>query len=389
MSKLVDTEAKSSNERYRSWAITQNNYPDTELADNMECKYLVYGKELSKTNTPHLQITCVYKNGKSVSAVRKLWPKCNVEVAANVERSILYCMKGEMDSDLFKSIKDNKLLTEHEEYGKNADVTERGDKPKSQQEKGDCEKERWKNIIDLAKKGDMESICEADPQAYVHAYKTLKQIGTDHIEAKHSLDKLENYWVWGKAGLGKTLWVQSETKEECYMKPCTKWWDGYKGQEDVLIDELEKKAAEYNMGHYLKEWAQHKYFLAEIKGGTISIRPKRLYVTSNYSMEEIFGHDEEMLAAIKRRFKEVHFTGFKELTVEKYEQKGLDKSPFKVNDKNKKRGMVEEEDEEVPGIPLKYRKGEVGITCGSRHCILMNAHLPNCTKYVPDNMYEK
>jgi len=116
------------------------------------------------------------------------------------------------------------------------------------------------------------------------------------------------------------------------------------------------------------------------------IRFKKMYVTSNYSMEEIFKDDEIMLQAIKRRFQEVHFTGYKEATKMEYEQKGLDDKPFKIWEKtaNGKRVREEEEEEKLENKRVR----EVGMTCGNRHCVLMNAHIPACVKYVPDSFFQ-
>lgn len=53
-------------------------------------------------------------------------------------------------------------------------------------------------------------------------------------------------------------------------------------------------------------WADRYPFQAEIKtDSTGLIRPEIIVVTSNYSPEEIWGHDPAMVATIKRRFKVV------------------------------------------------------------------------------------
>jgi len=256
---------------------------------------------------------------------------------------------------------------------------------------GDAEKERWSTIIDLAAEGNLEEIRKTEPNAFLHAYRTLRQIATDYMKPLPDLTMLDNYWVWGAPGLGKTLWVKSQ-HPEIYLKPCNKWWDGYQGQKVVLLDELEKRAAEFNMGHYLKEWCQHKHFLGEIKGGTIPIRFEKMYVTSNYSMEVIFKDDDVMLEAVKRRFKEVHFTAYKEATLMPYEQKGLDDIPFKIWEKTATGKRIRDADpavdlidEEMMEDPKRSRNED---TC-CNGCEIMGAHLPVCHKYIPDNWYEK
>lgn len=47
------------------------------------------------------------------------------------------------------------------------------------------------------------------------------------------------------------------------------------------------------LGHLLKIWADSYGLEGEIKGGTIALNYKRFIVTSNYSINDIFGYDPE------------------------------------------------------------------------------------------------
>ena len=83
------------------------------------------------------------------------------------------------------------------------------------------------------------------------------------------------------------------------------WWDGYANEEVVVIEEWCPKNEMTASG--LKIWADRYPFSCEVKGGTIRrIRPKKIIVTSNYSMEQCFERVED-LEPLKRRFKEVYF----------------------------------------------------------------------------------
>jgi len=60
------------------------------------------------------------------------------------------------------------------------------------------------------------------------------------------------------------------------------------------------------MGYHLKIWADRYAFVAEFKGSSRMIRPKKLVVTSNVHPKDIW-KDDATLLPILRRFKIVRF----------------------------------------------------------------------------------
>ena len=120
----------------------------------------------------------------------------------------------------------------------------------------------------------------------------------------HILTHLDNEWWTGKTGTGKSkkLW---EMYPDHFAKSLNKWWDHYNGEETVAIEEWSPKN-ELSAAN-LKIWSDRYPFTGEIKGGVIrNIRPVRIIVLSNFTMEECF-HDQNDLEPLKRRFKQVHF----------------------------------------------------------------------------------
>lgn len=55
------------------------------------------------------------------------------------------------------------------------------------------------------------------------------------------------------------------------------------------------------LGHLLKLWADSYSLTGEVKGGTIPLNYKRLIITSNYSIEHIFGIDPDVNTTTKQR----------------------------------------------------------------------------------------
>ena len=67
--------------------------------------------------------------------------------------------------------------------------------------------------------------------------------------------------------------------KDAYIKGNNIWWDGYDGQDVVIIEEMGPKQINAN---HMKQWADHYPFSAESKGASVKIRPQKIVVTSNY-----------------------------------------------------------------------------------------------------------
>lgn len=272
----------------RNFVFTLNNYSDEELAlvgadpPVPPVRYVMYGKEVGAQGTPHLQGALCCSKLMTVTGVKKL---------PLMKRAHVEMMRGRLEDSEKYCSKESALISV-------------GSRPKSQNEKGDGEKLRHHEINRLAKLGLMDEIEELAPDVWRRDYKTLKMIAKDHIAAPDVIHVLENEWIYGPTGTGKTRSVWERFPDAYIKKADTHWWDGYQGQETVIIDDFDKYFVK--QGYHLKIWADHRPFLAETKGGAMMIRPKRIIVTSNYAMKDIW-NDETTLEPLTRRFKEIHY----------------------------------------------------------------------------------
>lgn len=263
------------------WCFTINNYTEDEYHTtfNTQCRYIIIGKEVGNSNTRHLQGYVVFEKNKRLAAVKKLFPRAHLEIARGSNRAAAdYCKKE-------------------------GSFEERGILPLDPKENGDrgreVEMERWKRAREASAEGCFEDV---PSDIYVRYYRTLKEIRKDNMTKPPDADDVTGVWIYGPAGVGKSRKARVDYPD-AYLKMQNKWWDGYQGEEFVILDDFDSK----ELGHHLKIWFDRYSFLAETKGGAMHIRPKKFIVTSNYSPDDPkFDWDDEMRAAIKRRFKIIH-----------------------------------------------------------------------------------
>ena len=270
----------------RRWTFTINNYKGVPASLPSNMRYLCFGKEVGKENgTPHLQGFVEFKN--PVYCPSKYFDEYG---------------KGHFEKTR-GSVKDN---TEY--CSKEGDFTEFGRRPVDRRSEqghhgakgGQMEIARWEAALQAAKEGRMDDI-PAD--IYTRYYNTYLKIAARHQAPPEELENLDNLWIVGPHGCGKSTWAH-RTYPGCYKKGFSKWWDGYReedaGHKVVLLDDLHPKWSEKEM---LKNWGDKFPSVAEIKGGSMVIRPEKIIVTSNYQPSECFG--EKDLGPILRRFKVV------------------------------------------------------------------------------------
>lgn len=257
--------------RSRCFTFTHNNYPNTDLQDGLECKYIIYGKEVGASGTPHLQGFVSFENQMTLSAAIKRLPGCHVEIAIAPDAAIEYCKKD-------------------------GDWKERG-QFMTQKKKGEKEKLRWDEARQLAKEGRFDEI---QSELYLRYKRTLHEIHAENRPEPETIQgEMEHEWVYGPAGCGKSSTVREENPG-AYIKDLTKWWDNYQDQEAVIIDDVDKYDVKF--ARMLKLWCDRYPFQAEMKGQQKLIRPKKIIITSQYAPEEIW-EDEKTQAAMDRRLR--------------------------------------------------------------------------------------
>jgi hypothetical protein len=114
------------------------------------------------------------------------------------------------------------------------------------------------------------------------------------------------FCYWGDTGTGKTRRAFDEAGERFYIKnPNTKWWDGYKGEENVIIDEFDGLIGIT----YLLRWFDIYPCTAEIKASQVALKALNFWITSNKDPREWYPNATiQQNAALLRRMKTIiHF----------------------------------------------------------------------------------
>lgn len=253
----------------RNFVFTLNNYTEEHIQQlssllDGKAKYVAFSREVApSTGTPHLQGYLNFANSVNFKTLMKRLPWHLEIMRGSFHQNEIYCSKQ-------------------------AALEKFGEEPKSTTDAAKlAASERW----DLAKQGRFEELAPEHIKIY------------EYIHAKYASVKsrphLDNIWIYGDSGCGKTSYCNNWFPGH-YRKAWNKWWDGYMNEDTVVIDDLSPEHAKY-LSDYLKWWCDHSPFPAEVKGGKLTIRPRTVIVTSQYTIEECFP-DRKTFMAISRRF---------------------------------------------------------------------------------------
>lgn len=163
-----------------------------------------------------------------------------------------------------------------------------------------CSSDDWDRVRSSAMSG---RLVDVPSDIYVRYYGNLRRIATDHLQA----DPIERtiYCFVGTTGTGKSRRAWTEAGLDAYPKdPNTKFWDGYRGQDHVVIDEFR---GVINISNVLR-WFDRYPVLVEVKGSSVPLKATKIWVTSNLHPQDWYPTlDQETRNALLRRLTVVLF----------------------------------------------------------------------------------
>lgn len=254
----------------KTWVFTLNNYTDEDFESCKTWSYtrIIVGKEVGESGTPHLQGTVVFDGAKRMSALKKLLPKAHWEICRDIDASWTYCKK---DGNFWEN-----------------DLRRQG-------ERTDIKKAK-----EMFRAGaSVHSIAlEVDSYQAARMGELLIRTAPFRSVAIHR----EILWYYGATGTGKSATAR-ELFPDLYLKDSYKWWDGYNGEDTVLIDDMRGDFCKF---HELLRLLDRYTYRGEIKGGSIPITAIRFVITSPFRPEDLYrGRTDEDIAQLVRRITEI------------------------------------------------------------------------------------
>ena len=239
------------------------------------CAYIAGQLERgSETGFVHWQLLVVFRRSVRLAAVRKTFGSVHAELSRSAAAD-QYVWKDDT------AVSGTRFSL--------------GTKPIRRQSKND-----WELVIRLARSGRLDEI-PGDIQ--VRYFGNLLRIGAYYAQPRAISRTC--FLFWGKTGVGKSYAAWAAAGMDAYSKgPTTKFWDGYRGHQHVVIDEFR---GGISVEHILR-WLDNYPVLVEIKGSAVPLLAEKIWFTSNIPIEEWYpGIDQETLSALKRRINVTHY----------------------------------------------------------------------------------
>lgn len=253
----------------RNFVFTLNNYSEEETNSILLSElfaYVIFGKEKGEGGTPHLQGYAELKKRTAFSVIKGLWDRMHIEPRRGSQlQAITYCKK---DGDFF-------------EYGE----------MKKQGSRSDIH-----SIKEIVFSGGtmMDIVEESNSYQALRAGQLLLSL---RPFSKRDLPK-KVFWYWGSTGSGKTraaielcvddFWISGEN---------LKWFDGYIGQKNVIIDDFRKDFCTF---HYLLRLLDRYPLRVPIKGGFVEWQPENIYITSCFEPTDVYKTREDIRQLTRR-----------------------------------------------------------------------------------------
>ncbi len=285
--------------KIRSACITINNYKNEWIEELIWKKhsYIVIGLEVGENGTPHLQIYVEFANSRSFKAVHKEFHNGHIETRKGTAKQAAdYCKKGEQPKDEW-----HKEGCDGPNWGLNAIVHEDGTISKQGKRKD------INLVVESIIDGEMtvDEIIMTNPNDYARFGRTLDRAEDIVHRKKWRTWITAGEWLYGPTEVGKSKRAFEDFDPEThYVKSVTAkevdWWDGYKGQEIVIINEFRGQITYSELLDLMDGWPKN---VSRRCREPVPFLAKKIIITSSLPPEEVYTnrHEKDKLAQLLRR----------------------------------------------------------------------------------------
>ncbi len=275
---------------FRNWCFTLNNPTMTpagllkELDDDPRIRYAVFQEEQGDNEVSHYQGYLELSTSCRLTAMKKLIPRAHFEQRrGNRDQARDYCMKEDSRKD---------------------GPWECGDFPTNQGARTDL-------MEAIATADDTYSIVEVAKQHPVQFVKYASGL-SKYIFYTRPQRSIANppsvHLYYGPTGAGKTRKAFEDNQDSIYRKsPDSTWFDGYYGQNTLLLDDFAGRASKMPLSFLLILLDRYPVDV-QIKGGHAAMTARHIVITTNLHPVTWYDYNnrQEQYRALQRRITSIY-----------------------------------------------------------------------------------
>jgi Putative viral replication protein./RNA helicase. len=235
--------------RVRNWCFTLNNWNtgDITIVENVECEYVIVGRETAETGTHHLQGYIEFDRPRRLGYVRKIFSeRAHWEPRRGTAKQASdYCRKEDP-----APIERGTISTERQ--GKRSDILAVTNHISVMNEEGNM------NTHELAVNF---------PREFVKYHRGFNALMTALVKPPRWRNVTVNV-LYGETGTGKSRYLSEHvTGSFYYIRRGVSgiWWDQYFGQRNVIFDDFDGSWIKYR--EFLRLADGHPYY-GDVKGSS-------------------------------------------------------------------------------------------------------------------------
>ncbi|AXL65944.1 replication-associated protein [False black widow spider associated circular virus 1] len=273
--------------RGRNWLFTENN-PTLNPNDFLESaklwdhvRYIIFQQETGEGGTSHYQGYVEFSQPIRFAKVTGFLPRAHWEMRRGTSaQCIEYCSKLDTRVDGPWTYGDPGFSSQ----GSRSDLS---------------------GAIEALREGGLKRLREDCPEVYVKYHRGLHQLYNAELPSRPRAPDV--HLLFGPPGCGKTRFFYDNYPNSPSLAVTDGFWfDGYSGEDSVLIDDYDGKASRWTLSNLLRILDRYS-IQVPIKGGFTPWIPTRIFITSNLHPSNWYDYSQrqQRYQALSRRFTRV------------------------------------------------------------------------------------